>query len=741
MNAERRTPSGVVVAAALVLSMAVALALRVVFQWPRVFTRAHVSFQGGDAWYHMRLVDHLLANYPHRLAADPYLGYPEPAPVSVGLFFDQLVVVTAWIAGLGSPGPRVVDTVGALMPAVLGAAILLPLHVLGARLFDRRAGLVAAVLLAVMPGGFLARSQLGYADHHVLETLLAVLTVLGFAVAVGNDGGERRRYVASILAGLALGCYLLTWTSGGFLVGIIAGWVVALRCLEAFHPLPRRFTLLCGLALALASVVVLAFQPRALPRYWTQVVMLAGALGMLLGLEALSRLWRMARLAPRLRPLAVLGLCVGAVATVAAFHPGLLRGALSDLARLSPDAKDLAVFEVRPLLMTTGNQMSLRPLLTEFGSTFALGVTGLIALGLDVLRRGRADRCLIAVATSAFLVATLAQNRFAYYLAPFLALLTGWLAARVLTWVGPAGDAARRQWRIACVLALIALVVVGPGLALALRGVRADANPRPGWLPALDWLRRETSDPFGDPAFYTARYDGAGQVRRRPAYTVMAWWDFGYEIVRVGRRVPASNPTQAGAASAGEFFTTTDESDALALLGSVGARYVMADGTLPYSHRGRLLTGRFDWLAIWGNRPVGRYIWRVYQRGRDGGLVPVMLFLPEYYRSMAVRLAVFGGRASAPRDSTWVVDVVEHPPLHGDTGYVELVAVERFATHDAAIAHLGPTPRPGRVIVSFDPLQTCVPLEPLQGLRLVHEVPGPGKAGLPAVRIFEVVGR
>jgi len=38
------------------------------------------------------------------------------------------------------------------------------------------------------------------------------------------------------------------------------------------------------------------------------------------------------------------------------------------------------------------------------------------------------------------------------------------------------------------------------------------------------------------PVVQVARYR-AGQTQR-PAYAVMAWWDYGYEIIRLGRRVP-----------------------------------------------------------------------------------------------------------------------------------------------------------------------------------------------------------
>src|SRR5687767_11948859 len=99
----------------------VALALRTVPLWSRVIRTGYVSFQDSDAWFHMRLIDHLLHNLPHRMSVDPYAAYPLAQDVGVAPLFDYLVAVTLWVIGLGAPSPRTVDVGGALAPAVLGA--------------------------------------------------------------------------------------------------------------------------------------------------------------------------------------------------------------------------------------------------------------------------------------------------------------------------------------------------------------------------------------------------------------------------------------------------------------------------------------------------------------------------------------------------------------------------------------------------------------------------------------------
>ncbi len=90
--------------------------------------------------------------------------------VSVAPLFDVLVAVAAWISGFGNPSPAHVARVVAFTPPVLGAATL----------------------------------------------------VLVYAVARLSAGG---------LTGL-LAAYLLTWTSGAFLVAVLATWLAAHAMLQ-----------------------------------------------------------------------------------------------------------------------------------------------------------------------------------------------------------------------------------------------------------------------------------------------------------------------------------------------------------------------------------------------------------------------------------------------------------------------------------------------------------------------------
>ena len=134
--------------------------VRTAFLFDKVFVDGAVNYQDTDAWYHMRLIENLTRNFPHRSPVDPYLAADAPV-VSVPLLFDLVVSGLAWVIGLGAPTARTVEIVGALIPPIMGGLTVVVVGLLGARLFDRRTGWLAAGLLAIAPGQFLARSVVG----------------------------------------------------------------------------------------------------------------------------------------------------------------------------------------------------------------------------------------------------------------------------------------------------------------------------------------------------------------------------------------------------------------------------------------------------------------------------------------------------------------------------------------------------------------------------------------------------
>ena len=70
-------------------------------------------------------------------------------------------------------------------------------------------------------------TMLGFVDHHALEAFLAIATLIAFA-----HGMTAPRATTGAIAGVALGCYLLAWGSGAFLIAVFGIFVVLFVALE-----------------------------------------------------------------------------------------------------------------------------------------------------------------------------------------------------------------------------------------------------------------------------------------------------------------------------------------------------------------------------------------------------------------------------------------------------------------------------------------------------------------------------
>jgi len=742
----------------LVLIVVAAFLVRTLLLWHGVFTGEGVNYQDSDAWYHMRLIENLTHNFPHRATIDPYLGTPAP-PVAVPLLFDLFVGAVALILGLGAPSPRTVEVVGALAPPVLGALTALPVYLIGQRLFDRRTGLLAAGLLAIAPGQLLARSMLGFTDHHVAEALLTSLTILAAITALQAET-PRARLIRAGLTGVALSAYLMAWSGGALLVFVLCVWGVVQYVLDDWHREPEgssqtdRVAPVLLPALAVALLTLMTLQDRSLWRFAIQMTSVAAGLGLIAVMAGGRRLLRLVGAPRGALAAALVVVSVTGVLVFRVVAPGLTYSIVNDLQRFRPGSTGFTVSEIRPLLFMTGT-MSVWVPFAVFGPSFFIALGALGWLGGRAVRTAKPPLLLVVVWSVLMYGATLGQNRFGYYLNLNLALLTGWACGALLTWAwSPSGpraalsraDARRARvrrtdepgrprwwWQGSAVAALIVVVLV-PSALLARPMASNNLGLPGGYRASLDWLRENTPEPFTAKDYYFARYR-PGETQAA-SYTMMAWWDYGYEIIRLARRVPVANPTQAGAEVAGRFFTATDEGEAVKILDERRTRYVIAHAEVPILPRGDVVQGKFETMVWWSGKEVSHY-WETFltKDPKSGQLGPLVLFHPEYYQTLMVRLYVYGGGPYVPKDTTYVITYRDHKNADGSVNK-EILESRRFKTHEGAVAFIDRQGHTGRLIVGLNPKESPVPIEPLTRFKLIHESPG----GAPAVRVFQYLG-
>ena len=715
---------------ALAAILLIAAGIRVWAPWDDVFSGTRVNFLETDAWYHVRLAEHQVRNFPHRLTTDPYAA-PGGQYVAVAPLLDTLTATVAFVTAGRDASTAYIERIAALVPAIVGVLAVAAVWALATLAFDRRAGLMAGLLAAVLPGHFLDRSLVGFVDHHALEVLLSFATLAALVLAIRRGGSLR----IAVAAGACLGLYLLAWASGSYFVAILAVWVVAAAVVSpaADAAAGARVT---AVAAGTAFVVVLLFQDPNLFRYNTQIAALAGLL-----VASVIVIFFAARVAVALGAVALATVVIIGLTWV--LLPDLVQQVTIDVSRFRPDPTRMAVLEARPLFLYTGNWSWSQPWIF-FRSGFYAGLVGVVGLSVTLWRSRRSDHLLIVLFTIANYLATVGQNRFGYYLVPAMAVVCGWLATWILDWGGvPHADnpdpRVRQMLPFQRELAVIAVagVIVAPNLVpAAITTTRVGGMPN-AWFAAMQWLRTNTPEPFDNPDYFDARY---GRENPKASFTIMNWWDQGYWIVQTARRVPVSNPTQGGAPASAKFLTETDQAEAMEMLAAERSRYVLVDWELPFRESdGGSLGGRFENLAGWAELSTSRFYSLCFSRSSEAEpWQATWVFREPYYQSMAYRLMVLGGEGAEPLNNTYVAEIRDRRDASGRQ-FCEVVSRTRVERSEQA-KRLAAERGAGFEAVGLTAWQPAFDLAPTSALRVVAEFRDPAQKDneTPMIRIFQV---
>jgi oligosaccharyl transferase (archaeosortase A-associated) len=779
MNKRRfnqRIIAGVLVA----LFFGVALYIRVALPYDQVFVGDWIKFTGVDAYFFMRLVDNLVHNFPHLITFDPYSLYPGGSVVGIRSFYIYLLAGITWLIGLGSPTQHTIDVVGVYFPAVLGALTTIPVYFIGKALFNRWAGVLAAGLLVILPGEFLGRSMLGFTDYHVAEVLFTAITMLFLILAVKSArqrgltfqlvkardwGAMTKPLIYSLLAGIFLGIYIFTWPGALLFVFIIFTYLVIQFVID--HLRNKSVDYLCCISTITFLVALLMLLPVSPSRIFLASLVIAIVIPIVMAL--LSHLMTSRDAKVIFYPAVIIGLGLVSLVIFRIFTPSLFHTMLGKL-YIFTWPTETTVMEMRPLLFPFGS-FSWSVAWGNFTTSFFLCFIALGILIYSIVKRGESDKTLFVIWSLVILAATLSMRRSAYYFAVNVALLVGYLSWLILEFSGfrrlttvpaeaPKGmeskvrDKKKRDGRhpatnlvnmvlgVIVVFALVFYPNIGPlpGGKKPVIDVASSPlfSPSDAWCESLSWMRDNTPDPFDNPDFYYEFYQPppAGERYDYPqtAYGVTAWWDYGYWITRIGRRIPTSNP---GTGHRGEayFFIAQDEDSANKVLENKwGSKYVIVDYALV------MPTRKFHAVATLSGSKKENFF-DIYYQPQQGVLKPVMLFYPEYYRSLLCRLYNFDGKQVVPHNS--VVISYEQKVNKEGQSYKQITAAKSFSDYGEAKAYVDAQKSGNYRIVGSDPFASPVPLEALEHYKLVYSSEGtavqPNGKLVSEVKIFEYI--
>ncbi len=584
-----------------------------------------------DSAYHARRALYSFHNFPSVLTFDPYMAWPDGAPVPMPPLYDWAV---GGLARCFGDTEQRFERVAAWLAPAFAALTVVPVYAIARSLAGPGVGLGAALLFAILPAGA-RRATLGDLDHHAAVALLgASWLALSLAHLAPNRGRASLARCAVGLAGVRA-ALVLTW-SGSILYLVVGETALLLGAILD----GRRSPLLAQAAGTLGAALLVTPVLRALPPpvplattdwSWLHVLFLLGTALVALVVAGSRRASAGARLA--VAAVAACSLAGLALLWAPELAQGLDRG-LAFLGR--EDTWGARNAEQRSLFAAPLRQGSVSLAILNYGwLAWLVPLAPLAALERARDTRLRARAVCFGIWSLAFTALAVAQVRFGSDFAPVAAVSFAFLLGRV-------GQAGVERIPGAWVARHRSAVAVGVGLGVGtlllwpalVHNYGSAATPRiagPGEGQGGTLLSQARSLTRFARMIRAATPETVGyrDADARPEYAVLVRPGHGHTLHYMARRAtPANNfgpyLDRQKYVAARRFFQVPTRREALDVARRLGVRYFVTFArapTEPEAFVDRL--HRSDGL-VGPEAPDGRL--RLVVEGPFGGVPPLRGF-------------------------------------------------------------------------------------------------------------------
>jgi len=546
---------------------------------------------GPDPYYNMRIVNQTLfgpnaGHYQFYSSNDPLLNYPLTHSGGRPPFLNMMAI---GFSRLLMPFMNEVDAVGYSMqfvPALFGALLVFPVYFIGKILFNKKAGLIAALLIALIPVELSSGHGSSYSlfDHDSLNLLLFFLTYL-FLIKSIKDKDSTKSILYAILGGIFLGALNMTWVESQFVYAVIAVYVVVQMLIDIFtNKIETKIFRSSFIVLAVGYLIYLpvgvdilgGFRPN-LPLYLCIIIGVFGLAYVFFGIKKIP--WTISL--PSIFTFGVVGLILlyfmNVISATFTF--------LSPLTTLSEILYGSGIYGSKvSMTIAEASTSGISTTVMSFGpALYWIAWVGLVFLMYYYYKdKQRRDYLFIIVLFIVDMWLLGIAGRFINDLVPPVALLCGFVVWMIIDKVdykqmirnirGAGGGlhGIRRGVKILHIFGIlfIAFLIVLPNAYLAFdAAVPADKKteffgeslPQGAfglghgkeiyWVDAYSWLNRQDTD-IQDPV-------------KRPGF--ISWWDYGFYEVAVGGHPTVADNFQDGIPTAANFHTATSEEEAVSV--------------------------------------------------------------------------------------------------------------------------------------------------------------------------------
>ncbi len=442
----------------ILIAIIVSLYLRIVNPWNVVFVSwiDGARLSGNDPWYYFRLIESAVHNFPNRLWFDAFTKYPFGTYLHFGPFMVYLGAIISIISGASTP--EQIRNIIVFIPAIGGSLLAIPVYILAKEIFGKKAGVIAAFLVVLIPGQLMARSVLSFNDHHIWEVFWQTMTIALFAASINAWNGRsaqenlknKKNLLYPVLTGISLGLYLDTWAPGFVISLMILTYVFLIYITEFFWksnetvPNVKRkkekvedtvddvkldyagdnISYISGITFLVGALVYLPFAfifPGLSTTKYSpfQFIVLIGASVIVFLFKIIKSFKDMGyfkRFGDKqdtvfsVSIILVVLVLVGVIALTSDFF--ILFGRI--IRTVQPKGGALTVAEVQPFF-TLGGKFSLSPAWQNFSMAFFFAIPGMIYTAIKLVKERKNVLLLSLIWGVALFIALAGQNRFAYY--------------------------------------------------------------------------------------------------------------------------------------------------------------------------------------------------------------------------------------------------------------------------------------------------------------------------------------
>jgi len=553
---------------------------------------------GPDPYYNMRLVNKTLESgkYPFYVAGqeDPLLNYPlgrdgggrAPLLNMMAIGFSRLLL----------PFMSEMDAIGYSMqfvPALFGALIVFPIYFIGKTLFGKKEGLIAAMLVAIIPIHIGSGHGSAYAlfDHDSLNLFLFFLTFL-FLIKSIKEKESMRSLIYAILAGIPLAGLTMVWVESRFLYVVIGLYAILQIFIDIFTSKIDKnvirnlvIVLLTGylISMPVRLAEIGALKPD-LSVFLIIGVALFGAVALIL--KKLKIPWIISL--PTI-------ICAGGGLYVILnpYNFDKLKSVIpfiSPLGKISEILHGSGIYgdKVSGTIAEASTYNISRSVMSYGPAIYWLAWFGLVFLIYQYFKqKGRRDYMVIIALFIIDIWLASTAGRFLNDMVPLIALLGGWITYFAISKIdykqmfrnirnaGGGLRGIRKGVKVYPILGIlfIVFIVIMPNAFMALDAAVPGASTKNGTSNMkIDYFGEDHSGAFGS-STYKEQYwvDAFGWLNDqdtdiknpgdRPAF--ISWWDYGFYGVAIGGHPVVADNFQDGIPAAANFHTAKSEKEAI----------------------------------------------------------------------------------------------------------------------------------------------------------------------------------